>query len=407
MAGKAIQIIAGGVGVASAAPFTAGQYTIITSAPAPTITAGRLGQLGDAVQSIVAPDVAAPADLTSMALGSTATTRGALGSLVIGSAVKQTGAAGQGVKSVLIGGNIDPGAAATSRANIVYIGWDFTLTDGGSAHGSNVFIGQAISAAGGTDVGNAIAIGVGVSIQAGENVVIGTGAQALFGESVIIGSQALGSQSQSVGIGRGANPSTNSIAIGRRARSDQSSVAIGFFTDSLGDSGVVIGRDATNNGKNKSIVLGRSAAALVDGDCIIGGNPTYATLRLWIGPEFQSAYPGLVWQLTNSDFAGVDVVAPNATIMCGSNTGAGAGGELRIQTATILASGAVRQTLAERFAVIPSTGGLNKPTLRLSNITTTPGAAAGTLANATTAGNPTDWIPITINGNLRFIPAWP
>jgi len=34
------------------------------------------------------------------------------------------------------------------------------------------------------------------------------------------------------------------------------------------------------------------------------------------------------------------------------------------------------------------------------------GASAGTLANAPSAGNPAEWIPITFNGNTRYIPAW-
>jgi hypothetical protein len=33
-------------------------------------------------------------------------------------------------------------------------------------------------------------------------------------------------------------------------------------------------------------------------------------------------------------------------------------------------------------------------------------AAAGTLLNAPTAGNPTKWIPIDDNGTTRYIPAW-
>ncbi len=34
------------------------------------------------------------------------------------------------------------------------------------------------------------------------------------------------------------------------------------------------------------------------------------------------------------------------------------------------------------------------------------GAAAGTLSNAPTAGNPTKWIPINDNGVTRYIPTW-
>lgn len=34
------------------------------------------------------------------------------------------------------------------------------------------------------------------------------------------------------------------------------------------------------------------------------------------------------------------------------------------------------------------------------------GAAAGTLTNAPTAGNPTKWVPINDNGTIRYIPTW-
>lgn len=39
-------------------------------------------------------------------------------------------------------------------------------------------------------------------------------------------------------------------------------------------------------------------------------------------------------------------------------------------------------------------------------ITSGGAAAAGTLTNAPTAGNPTKWIPINDNGTTRYIPAW-
>lgn len=41
-----------------------------------------------------------------------------------------------------------------------------------------------------------------------------------------------------------------------------------------------------------------------------------------------------------------------------------------------------------------------------SGFTNGAGAAAGTLANAPVAGNPTKWIPIDDNGTTRYIPAW-
>lgn len=55
-------------------------------------------------------------------------------------------------------------------------------------------------------------------------------------------------------------------------------------------------------------------------------------------------------------------------------------------------------------------GGLavSSPTLIRSNTTLTnaAGAAAGTLANAPVAGNPTKWIQIDDNGTIRRIPTW-
>lgn len=51
---------------------------------------------------------------------------------------------------------------------------------------------------------------------------------------------------------------------------------------------------------------------------------------------------------------------------------------------------------------------VSSTTLISSATTLTNGAAAaaGTLANAPVAGNPTKWIPIDDNGTTRYIPAW-
>jgi len=54
-------------------------------------------------------------------------------------------------------------------------------------------------------------------------------------------------------------------------------------------------------------------------------------------------------------------------------------------------------------ALTVSSSTLIRSTTTLSNGA---GAAAGTLANAPVAGNPTKWIPINDNGTIRYIPAW-
>jgi hypothetical protein len=44
--------------------------------------------------------------------------------------------------------------------------------------------------------------------------------------------------------------------------------------------------------------------------------------------------------------------------------------------------------------------------LKLTSQTNGAGAAAGTLANAPTAGNPGFWLTVSINGTTRYVPAW-
>ncbi len=64
----------------------------------------------------------------------------------------------------------------------------------------------------------------------------------------------------------------------------------------------------------------------------------------------------------------------------------------------------VRETSPVFTTGITTGGG----TFLTSSVALTNGAAgaAGTLANAPTAGNPTKWIPINDNGTTRYIPCW-
>lgn len=50
--------------------------------------------------------------------------------------------------------------------------------------------------------------------------------------------------------------------------------------------------------------------------------------------------------------------------------------------------------------------GANAASLRMNGLTTTVGAAAGTLTNAPNAGNPVVWVPININGTVYKFPGW-
>jgi hypothetical protein len=50
--------------------------------------------------------------------------------------------------------------------------------------------------------------------------------------------------------------------------------------------------------------------------------------------------------------------------------------------------------------------GAGVASLKLAGLTNGAAAAAGTLTNAPSAGNPNFWVPISINGTVRFFPAW-
>lgn len=58
------------------------------------------------------------------------------------------------------------------------------------------------------------------------------------------------------------------------------------------------------------------------------------------------------------------------------------------------------------FNQIPRVPGGGYLLRTMSGLSNGAGAAAGTLTNAPSAGNPTKWIPINDNGTIRYCPAW-
>jgi len=405
MAGKTVLIVAGAIGVGAVAPFAAGQYTVITNASPPFIRGGRLGELSDAVQSITAAGVSGPS--TSFVLGPASDNRGAASTVLIGHTVLQTGAAGQGVKSVYIGGNIDPGAAATSRANNTYIGWDFTLTDAGSAHGSNVFIGQAITTAGGTDVGSTVLIGVGVSTLGGFAVGIGAGVALTGGQSVAVGRAAI-ANSQGTALGETASAGTaRATALGWNARAGDTGIGIGFSARADTLNSICIGRDTNSSGFANVICVGVGTPAFEVNSFSVGGGATAITV-VRFGPNTLGGYAGLSFFFPSAG-AGADQAASSVTHRGGINTGNAAGGEIRWQTSVLVAGSSSTYQAVQQVAAFRPTraaGFAGTPSITFSNQIRAPGVAGGTLLNAPTAGDPADWWEILLNGNVRKIPCW-
>jgi hypothetical protein len=413
MARKRLLVSSAG-GIAAGSPFVLNQGLIVGQATPPTAISARFGQAADAMQSFIAPGFSGGAN--SFVIGPGADNRGAASTIIMGSAVLQTGAAGQGIKSVLIGGSIDPGAAATSRANIVYIGWDFTLTDAGSAHGSNVFIGTAITTAGGTDVGSTVMIGTTVSTDSGDGVVIGQGTVGK-GECVVIGKGAGASGAQAVCIGKTSSGGLKATAVGFRARADNSSVAVGYFCDALGTDQAHVGRDITGTFNrtvaigalaavlaDDSIAIGKSATTIVANQCVIGSLSSPIT-SVNIGGGTSGVATGTAELRTTFGF-GADIQGWTLRLSGGQGTGNAVVTGIEFFTGAPLGSGSTLQTLTKQVSILQSAGGAAAPNLRFDNVTSGAAAQAGTLLNAPTAGNPSFWLPISIAGAVRYIPCW-
>ena len=181
MSGKTIFTTEGGLGIAAGAPFTTFHYTIITSVPTPTIANGRLAQLADAVQSIIAPGLAAP-DTFVLGQGAQDFVGGDRSVLIGKNVVQNNGGAGQAIDQVLIGNAIVVPPTANGSDQLIVIGNAITFTP---ACAKNKY-GGTISIGGSINLRNAAAI------ECVNNVVIGTGAVVYGNANVVIGNAAIG-----------------------------------------------------------------------------------------------------------------------------------------------------------------------------------------------------------------------
>jgi len=114
------------------------------------------------------------------------------------------------------------------------------------------------------------------------------------------------------------------------------------------------------------------------------------------------SYAGSIGEGADDTLSSVDVqirLAPSATW---TSVAIFAGGTARLTVAAAGVTLTVPLSLTGVGVTVGST------TLLSSNVALANGAAAaaGTLANAPVAGNPTKWIPINDNGTTRYIPAW-
>lgn len=421
-AGKAIQIVAGGVGVASAAPFTAGQYTIITAAPSPTITAGRLGQLGDAVQSIVAIGTGGPA--SSFVMGNLADNQGQADNLVIADGYTNTNVAGNGIRGVKLGGRIAIPAAQGSAEDIVAIGWDIVWNAGSLAIGQTIAIGRDLTFNNAAGTGSAnVLIGVACTMTGSGGTGVGVGVS-VRQQSAVFGRGALSSGDQAAAFGEICNAGLRGVAVGNRARTDNTfgggSIAIGFFTDALQVDAIAIGRQATANfanamalgtlavaGAADSIAIGAGASTAIANQCTIGSEASFITLFLVGGASVSATTRTLQFRPTAALPGNANQAGWSLDIVAAWGTGNAATGQISFQTGVVAGAGGALQAIAERLAVIPSTGAAAAPILRFANFTTGVAAAAlPAIVNAPLARQPIDYIPVVTPAGQGWIPVF-
>lgn len=265
-------------------------------------------------------------------------------------------------------GNVIIGAGAglgydqngAGSGDVVIIGRDAGATNTGSR---SVIIG-AVAVVG--TASDCVVIGAAANSTQNRNVVIGADASVatVAVDTVCIGAQATGQGNNCVYLG--ASPH---VLTGNR------NIAIGFAAGN--------GETAANTDRFivESVVTG-TRRALLYGDSSVG--------NLVVG----NSIPG-----TNRDLPGTNILK----LLAGTKTGSPVGGGMFYVVAADahalhwVDSGGVDSVLS------PGTGQLAKSTTAYTN---NAAAAAATILNSPTAGNPTKWIPINDNGTIRNIPAW-
>jgi len=337
-------------------------------------------------------------------------------------------------------GSSSTGIAAGLQRPDVIIGRNITVSHANSGlNNAGVFIGQGFTSAAGSGVNNVI-IGPGFTQNGGNvintgNVIIGTGTfQNLQTNSVMIGNGVTTNNNTGVVlVGQGTTASANSVVvIGPQANaSNDSNIAIGNVVSASAARCIAIGRShgcpnadmikighgGQNAGTAGQILIGNSIDpnSVSTNEICMGHEANNFTVGFRYGQnQHTSGVACPAYTITHKSALGTDITAGNVTYNLPKATGNAAAGAFIIQTATPGASGATLQTNAEVARFSPGTAtqprnfqiSVDKG-LFFTNQTSGAGAGLGTLTNAPTAGDPTHWLRVRINGTDMFIPCWP
>jgi hypothetical protein len=339
-------------------------------------------------------------------------------------------------------GSTNSGIAAGLLRPDVILGRNIAVTHGNSgANAGGVFIGNGITSAAGSGTGNIVlapnGLGGGVTILNGGNFIATAGTVAnIQGSSVIIAGNA-SANTNVVVIGQGANANGNSVVvIGQGAAANSANnVAIGQGVSATAARGLAIGQghgcpnpdmikigfSGQNAGTAGQILIGHNIDPnsvgpneICMGNHNAGGGGNYTVGIRWGQNQHATGVAVPAWTETHKSALGTDINAGDVTYNLPRATGNAAGAAWIVMATTPGASGAAQQALAEVFRVSPGTA--TQPRnfqitqdkgLWFANQTDGAGVGAGTLTNAPTAGDPTFWLPVRINGADFFIPCWP
>lgn len=278
-----------------------------------------------------------------------------------------------------------------------------------TAAGRNVVIGTlAIVPAAGSGTENVI-VGYNSSLQSGigSSVVVGAGNQqgaAFATATTVVGANNTFNNSFSgPGVGTGSSWQGANVGVGNQQSFSavNNGIAVGRLAQLNANNGTALGDD-TRVDHATSIVMGRGGRSLVANSFIAGAqNLGITTVHFGEGDTI-AAPASVTYRHTNA--SGTDAQGGNVAVVASRGTGnAATQGAIQFQTGTPGASGAALQAAATRLEIRPA--GTNGAAVNFIG-TSGAGAGAGTLANAPTAGDPADWVPILFNGNVRYLPAW-
>jgi len=235
------------------------------------------------------------------------------------------------------------GSGATAGASSTALGKN---ASGGSSAGVAVGINAAVTGASGTAIGsNASAAVFGTAVGNGAT---NSGSGISFGRNSSgpwsVGYAATSVHSSSMSLGTSANATTTG------------SMAFGASSSSTHVLGLVFGPSATSTATNQ-LVFGSSWL----------GTGGYQTM--YVGQGVVSTAP-IATTLTSSGGSGTDIAGANLLLAAGKPTGAGAAGDLLLQTSAAGATGTTLRSLTTRVAVKGTTGSVGIGT-------TTPASGGG------------------------------